>query len=228
VAEPRDVDVVTWTELDRIFRVQLNAPPANALGSTLVTGLAAAIDAFTRSHARVLMLSSGVPDYFATGAPEELPAGQTTTNSVNQTLELGITLGRLANGDRPSIAVIDGLALGTGLGLAMACTLRVGSRTARMGLPEHQLGPISGEQAREIGLLDQLVGAGQARDAAVELAAELTTRSGPALTQIWRDVGESIETSPPLDRSTAGTLSTEHGTRARLLALLQHGRTASR
>ena len=42
------------------------------------------------------------------------------------------------------MAAVDGLALGGGLELAMACTLRVGAARARLGLPEVKLGLIPG------------------------------------------------------------------------------------
>ena len=45
-------------------------------------------------------------------------------------------LDRIAALDRPSIAAIEGRALGGGLELALACTMRIGSTSARLGLPE--------------------------------------------------------------------------------------------
>ena len=45
---------------------------------------------------------------------------------------------------KPSIAMINGFALGGGLELALACTLRTASSTARLGLPEVSLGIIPG------------------------------------------------------------------------------------
>jgi enoyl-CoA hydratase/carnithine racemase len=50
----------------------------------------------------------------------------------------------LAQLRQPTIAVVDGLAVGGGLELALACDLRVGSSTARLGLPETGLGTIPG------------------------------------------------------------------------------------
>ena len=62
----------------------------------------------------------------------------------------------------PSIAAINGWALGTGLELAMACTLRVASAKARMGQPEVKLGIIPG--AGGSFRLPRLVGMGRAME----------------------------------------------------------------
>src|SRR5690349_2803066 len=61
---------------------------------------------------------------------------------------------------KPSIAAINGFALGAGLELAMACTLRVASDNARLGQPEVKLGIIAGYGGTQ--RLPQLVGRGRA------------------------------------------------------------------
>lgn len=62
--------------------------------------------------------------------------------------------------EKPSIAAINGFALGGGLELAMACHIRVASNTAKMGLPEVSLGVIPGYGGTQ--RLTQLVGKGKA------------------------------------------------------------------
>lgn len=67
---------------------------------------------------------------------------------------------RLETISKPSIAAINGYALGGGLELAMCCTLRVAANTARLGLPEIKIGvfPANGGTQR----LPRLVGRGRA------------------------------------------------------------------
>jgi enoyl-CoA hydratase len=68
----------------------------------------------------------------------------------------------MENFPRPTIAAIDGYALGGGLELALACDLRVASRTAKIGMPEVTLGiyPSAGGTWR----LPRLVGLGRAKE----------------------------------------------------------------
>ncbi len=69
---------------------------------------------------------------------------------------------KLEDFPRPTIAAIEGFALGGGLELAVACDLRVASRTARVGLPEATLGifPAAGGTFR----LPRLIGFGRTKD----------------------------------------------------------------
>ncbi|MDX2152112.1 MAG: enoyl-CoA hydratase-related protein [Bryobacteraceae bacterium] len=61
---------------------------------------------------------------------------------------------------KPSVAAVNGFALGGGLELAMACTLRVASPNARLGQPEVKLGIVAGYGATQ--RLPRLVGRGRA------------------------------------------------------------------
>lgn len=62
----------------------------------------------------------------------------------------------------PSIAAINGWALGTGLELAMACTMRIAATNARLGQPEIKLGVIPGAGGTQ--RLPRLVGMGRAME----------------------------------------------------------------
>ena len=63
---------------------------------------------------------------------------------------------------KPSVAMVNGFALGGGCELALACTLRTASNTARMGLPEVSLGIIPGYGGSQ--RLSRIAGPGVARE----------------------------------------------------------------
>ena len=66
----------------------------------------------------------------------------------------------LENASTPSIAAINGFALGGGLELAMSCHIRIASKNAKLGLPEVSLGVIPGYGGTQ--RLANLVGKGKA------------------------------------------------------------------
>ena len=68
----------------------------------------------------------------------------------------------LENLSTPTIAAVNGFALGGGLELAMSCHMRVASENAKMGLPEVSLGVIPGYGGTQ--RLAQLVGKGKAME----------------------------------------------------------------
>jgi enoyl-CoA hydratase/carnithine racemase len=138
------------------------------------------------------------------------------------TREEGVT-SRLANLPMPTIAAIDANCLGGGLEIALACDIRIASETARLGLPEVRLGVTPGAggtqrlprtvgvarakeltltgrlidaaEALQIGLVSQVVPAGQARAAADAMAHEIAARGPLAV----REVKYLIDRSADVD-----------------------------
>lgn len=216
-----DSPVVTWsTASPGVVVVTLDRPPANALGLPILDGLHAAIDAAeSAGDVKVMVVASALDGFFAAGADikhmSSIDAGSFTAygermRAVND---------RLTAAPWISIAAVDGLALGGGLELAMACTLRVAGARARLGLPEVRLGLIPGAGGTQ--RLPQLVGRGRALDimlsarqvpapeahaiglvdrltdgdvvaAALALAGELVTASLPAQLAVVRTVDASF------------------------------------
>jgi enoyl-CoA hydratase/carnithine racemase len=125
-----------------------------------VTALDELVDEFERGSAKVLVLSSAVPGFFAAGADIRHVSALTVEGFADYRDAARRPLERLAACHRPSIAAIDGRALGGGLELAMACTLRFASSAARLGLPEVLLGLIPGGGGTQ--RLPHLVGRGRA------------------------------------------------------------------
>ncbi|MDP1818654.1 MAG: enoyl-CoA hydratase-related protein [Acidimicrobiales bacterium] len=199
---------------DRIATITLTSPPANALGVAVKEGLAAALDAAEAAGARVLVVRSAVDGFFAAGADLKLLAGADAVAFAEYVDGLRGVLERIAALPQLSIAAVDGFALGGGLELAMACTLRVASPRARLGVPEIKLGllpgaagtqrlprligrgpaldllltgrSIGGEEGFRLGLVDRLAPDGETDAVARGLAAELAAGAFEALAAVAR------------------------------------------
>jgi enoyl-CoA hydratase/carnithine racemase len=154
--------VVTWTAEGPAFLVRLANPPANQLGPPLIDGLSAAVSAFEASLARALIVHSALGGFFVAGGDIKYMAAADRAAFEAYGASLRAVFDRIAGLDRPAIAAIEGRALGGGLELALACTMRIGSVSARVGLPEVKLGLIPGGGGTQ--RLPRLVGEGRARE----------------------------------------------------------------
>jgi enoyl-CoA hydratase/carnithine racemase len=215
-----------WSDDSGILRIQLRSAPANALGVAILDGLGAALDtADEAGEVAIVVIESSVPGFFAAGADIKLMSSIDLAGFTFYGDRLRATVNRLAEPGRLSIAAVEGLALGGGCELAMACTLRVAGAAARFGLPEVGLGLIPGaggtqrlprlvgrgraldimltarqveaSEALAIGLVDRLAAEGEAVTAALELAARLQRSSALAQAAVVRSVDAAYEL--PLD-----------------------------
>ncbi len=128
--------------------------------------------------------------------------------------------------EKPVIAAINGFALGGGLEFAMSCDLRIAADTAKMGLPEINLGLLPGyggsqrlprlvgagrakkimytgefvdaAEALRIGLVEEVVPASELMATALALAEKLATKAPVAMALAKRAVNEGLESD--LDR----------------------------
>lgn len=233
-----DAPVVTWrTEAPGITVVTLARPPANALGLPILDGLHEAIDAAEAAgDVKVMVVSSALDGFFAAGADIKHMSTINAESFLAYGDKMRAVNDRLAAAPWISVAAVDGLALGGGLELAMACTMRVAGAGAKLGLPEVKLGLIPGaggtqrlpqlvgrgraldimltarqiraEEALTIGLVDRLADVDVLK-AAVELASELVTASLPAQLAVVRTVDAAFEM--PLEQGFAYEAKQEQG-----------------
>lgn len=146
-AVPDELVVETRENGVRVF--SLARPKANALGRVLLSQLRAAIEDVAHDReARCVILRSTCPGIFCAGADLKERAEMNTSEVERFVSSLRSTFTMLSELPMPTIAVIDGAALGGGLELALCCDIRLagsgeGSKVV-VGLPETALAIIPG------------------------------------------------------------------------------------
>jgi enoyl-CoA hydratase len=148
-----------------VAQVTIDRPERrNALDHDALNGLAAAVAGAVDGSARVLVLT-GTAGHFCAGADL---SGVEDPTFVER---LAVVLEALRTTSFPTIAAVDGAALGAGTQLAVACDLRVTTPTASFGIPAAKLGlMVDGWTVQR---LTSMAGQGMARS--MLLAAEVVT-----------------------------------------------------
>jgi enoyl-CoA hydratase/carnithine racemase len=190
----------------------LDNPPANSLAPHVIDALQAAWDAIQGTEVRAVIVASPNPALFCAGA--DIKAFTRLDAAGGRSL-LDAAHGLFRAWERSpimTIAAVNGLALGGGCELAMACDVRLAAESASFGQPEINLGiipgfggtqrlprlvgpakalemnatgePISAEDAYEFGLVNRVVADHELFDAALNWARKLARQAPLALGQI--------------------------------------------
>ncbi len=213
---------IELTRVDEFALITLNRPQAlNALSFSLLRNLRRVLDEVAASDARALLVIGAGEKAFCAGADITELTGRSLTDQKNGA-ELGQeTFARIERLPMPSVAIINGYAFGGGLELALACTLRIATRNAKMGLPEIKLGLIPGyggtqrlpravgearaaemimtgrtvdaEEALRIGLVQRII-EGHALEAGKAYAREFASHSLPVLGFAREAVSRALST----------------------------------
>ena len=131
---------------DHVGTVTFNRPKVlNALNRPTMDELDALLtEARADADVRVLILTGAGDKAFVAGADINELARQVPTSGRETALYGQSVLHKLETLGKPSIAAINGFALGGGCELALACSIRLASRSAKLGQPEVKLGIIPG------------------------------------------------------------------------------------
>ena len=128
---------VSYTTTDRIGTILVDSPPVNALSHNIRQGLVDALNIAATDDTNITILRCAGRTFIAGaditefGKPPQAPA-------------LATVLEALESHPKPVIAAIHGTALGGGLELALCCDYRLAAETAKVGLPEVNLGLLPG------------------------------------------------------------------------------------
>lgn len=155
-------DVVLASRDEGILTLTINRPEKlNALNAEVLETLRHHLHEAKRDPETGAVLLTGAGEKaFVAGADIAGFAGMTPSAARELARRGQSVLDLLENLGKPSIAAVNGFALGGGCELAMACTIRIASTKARFGQPEVNLGLIPGYAGTQ--RLTRLVGKGRA------------------------------------------------------------------
>jgi enoyl-CoA hydratase len=147
---------------DKIGVLAINYPPVNALGFQTIKELGEATDFFLKSKEVKVCIITGVGKHFVVGADiKELQNFTPETAGAFATLTTQV-FSSIAYSKKPIICAINGMALGGGLELALACDIRMATEEAKLGFPEINLGLMPGAGGTQ--RLPRIVGIGRAKE----------------------------------------------------------------
>jgi enoyl-CoA hydratase/carnithine racemase len=155
------LSVLGYEIVDRVARIALRNPPVNALDARFLADFETVLERLAHpGEARALLLRSDCPGFFSAG-DDVRELREVSEDLLAQLPRAHAMLDALEALPLPTLAAIDGHALGGGLELALACDLRfMAEGSGSIGLPEVRLGmiPALGGTQR----LPPLVGRGKA------------------------------------------------------------------
>jgi methylglutaconyl-CoA hydratase len=193
--------------------VSLNRPEGkNSMSKAMIAEMNVLMEELKEdTMIRAVVLTSAVPKVFCAGADLKERKLMNIDEIGDFVTGLRTTFALWASLPMPTIAAIEGVALGGGLELAMCCDIRVAGEKALLGLPETALAIIpgaggtqrlpriigvakakeliftgrrfNGREAEKMGVVNECVEAGSADSRAVEIAEEIC-KNGPIATRM--------------------------------------------
>ena len=152
---------LTLSVQDRIATVTVNRPDKlNALNAATIGELGTAIDEVEARDDVAAVILTGAGRAFIAGADISELAGQSALDGQRLARRGQEIFRRFETSAKPTIAAVNGFALGGGCELAMSCHVRIASEAAKFGQPEVKLGLIPGYGGTQ--RLPRLVGRGRA------------------------------------------------------------------
>jgi enoyl-CoA hydratase/carnithine racemase len=184
----------------------LNNPPANTWTRDSLIDLKRLVEELNSDHSITSLVVTGTgPKFFSAGADLKLFADGDKAQARDMAQRFGEAFETLSSFRGVSVAAINGYAMGGGLECALACDLRIAETQAQMALPEAAVGllpcaggtqllpwlvgegwakrmilcgeRITAETALRIGLVEEVVATGQARQRALELVRQVDRQS---------------------------------------------------
>ena len=214
-------DCVNYVVEEGIAVVTISHPPANALDKKTTYELDQVFDELAKdANAKIIVLTGAGGKIFVAGADISLFPEMGQEEGETFSLELQRVFNKIEGFDKVVICAVNGMALGGGCELAMACDIRVATETAKFGQPEVNLGVIPGaggtqrlprivskgkakeliftadmitaSEAKEIGLVDRVAPKGEAVDEAKKMAKKIMSKGPIAIRLAKKAIDEGI------------------------------------
>jgi enoyl-CoA hydratase len=217
------MSVVTIEKEDGIATVTVNRPESlNALNSEVLDELKnAAEDALHDESVHVVIVTGAGDKAFVAGADIKEMTDKTPLEMRKFTILGHHVMDLFAKMEKPTIAAVNGFALGGGCELAIACDIRLASENAKMGVPEVGLGifpgfggtqrltsllgkgracelvftakMITAEEAERIGLVNHVYPQGELMNEARAMAKEISTKGTLAVRLAKSSINRALE-----------------------------------
>jgi len=216
---------LTVEKIGHTALITINHPPANTWDRDSLIGLKLLMDHLNRDDDIYALVITGQGDrFFSAGADLKLFADGDKARARDMARLFGEAFEALRDFRGVSIAAINGYAMGGGLECALACDIRIAERQAQLALPEASVGllPCAGgtqalpwlvgegwakrmilcgeridaQTALRIGLIEELVDEGEARNRALLLAARVERQSPVAVRTIKPLIQGARERAP--------------------------------
>lgn len=216
--------------------ITLNRPEKlNALNQVLLEALDEALEAAVSSEVTAVAITGSGEKAFCAGADVRELRRVPPEQVMETNLKGHAVFDKIEALRKPVLAAINGAALGGGLELALACDIRVAVDHARLGLPEVGIGVIPGwggtyrlpdvvgagraremiltgrmvesAEALNMGLVSHVVSASELREATLEVARNLATKSQEALALAKGALKAAAPPSAALSRIESGSVA---------------------
>ena len=158
-----DFKCIIYEKEDRIALIKLNRPEVlNAMNKQLWLDFQVALEDVKNDHEIKVLIITGEGRAFSTGADLKESKARSIEEYREYLVELQETSKKIIRFEKPTIAAINGYALGSGYELALACDIRISAEEAQIGSPEAKVtSSVTGGAMR---LVQDLIGPGKAKE----------------------------------------------------------------
>ena len=147
----------------QIARITLHNPPANTITNSVLKELEQVLSEVEQDEYVRAVIVTGSGRFFCAGADiHELTRLNTSHAGTEFALQGQALFNHIERCDKPVVAAINGVCVGGGLELALACHIRIAASGVPLGLPEIKLGLIPGFGGTQ--RLSRVVGASKAAE----------------------------------------------------------------